>query len=356
MITKRVTLLISGFIFMISACNLEKEQEVKDDAMGEAGDIVILTDQISWNQHGKLFDSIFSAPVPGLADYEPRMVIRHADEDKFDGYFKKNYSVFVFLQRDRWNMIRKLFSQDLQDKIEQKFTPHGVVVFTAKDLWATPQNVNFVLAPNEEKMVENLRSRKLSYLQQALNSERTTSIVTILNDDVKNDTFYNRHLEQKGYSFRKPRTFRLAISADDCAGIVRDMNGKRIALYMYDEPYTEEKQFSQSYIIGRRNAVLKEHIQTERPDSVIGYMSTDTINVKLYRKQIELNGYYCIETRGWWEMENDFMAGPFVNYSILSPDKKRVITIDANIFAPGEDKNRLVRQAELIAETFRCKE
>ncbi len=40
------------------------------------------------------------------------------------------------------------------------------------------------------------------------------------------------------------------------------------------------------------------------------------------------------ELRGFWDVENDFMGGPFVSYSTLDEATGRVLTIDGYVYSP----------------------
>ena len=336
------------------ACDTVPDDRWQHDAMGEIGDVAVLTDQVTWGLSGNLIDSIFSRSIPGIAGQEPFFVVRRSDESNFDGFYKKNYNLFVFIQRNRWHVLKSLFNPSMQNKIESKFNPNGIVVFKAQNVWAQPQQVHFVLTPDAEVMESSLINKRTSFLIQALETEKKTTISALLGKQKsERDSFRNNMLESRGYAVRKPFTYSVSLRSDECIGISRYMSAKKLGLYMYEEDYSNEDQFKQEYIIGRRNDVLKRHIKgADRPDSIPTFMTTDSVNVKLFRRQFELNGNYAIETRGWWEMENDFMAGPFVNYTILSTRQNKIISIDCNVFAPGHDKNRLLRQLELIVSTF----
>jgi Domain of unknown function (DUF4837) len=343
--------------FSLSACDSVPDDKWQHDAMGEIGDVAVLTDQMTWGLRGELIDSIFSQAIPGLPGQEPYFVVRHSDESNFSGFYKKNYNLFVLIQRDRWNVLKSLFGATMQKQIEKKFRPDGLVVFKSKNVWAKPQEVHFILAPNAEVMDKSLRNKRTSFFIQTMETESRTTITSLLGKHPERDTFRIRMLEERGYAVSRPFTYQVSLRSEDCMGISRYMSAKKLGLYLYEEPYENENQFSQEYIIGRRNEVMGRHIHgTDRPDSIPTYMSTDSVNVKLFRRQFELNGLYAVETRGWWEMVNDFMAGPFVNYTILSKKQNKIISIDGNVFAPGHDKARLLRQLELIASTFEERE
>ena len=67
---------------------------------------------------------------------------------------------------------------------------------------------------------------------------------------------------------------------------------------------------------------------------------------------------YCVETRGCWRTEGDFMGGPFVNYVVLSPDNKQVVMLTGYIYYPSGriktlSKRDLLMQAEGICHSLR---
>ena len=60
-----------------------------------------------------------------------------------------------------------------------------------------------------------------------------------------------------------------------------------------------------------------------------------------------------METRGLWKMENDFMGGPFVNYTIWDEDGNRTVVVDGFVYAPGKDKRNYVMELEAIIQSLR---
>jgi hypothetical protein len=52
-------------------------------------------------------------------------------------------------------------------------------------------------------------------------------------------------------------------------------------------------------------------------------------------------------------MENDFMGGPFFNYTLLDTKRNELIMIDAFVFAPGKEKRDYMQQLHHIVKTAR---
>jgi hypothetical protein len=72
----------------------------------------------------------------------------------------------------------------------------------------------------------------------------------------------------------------------------------------------------------------------------------------IYSNPVDFNGRFAIETRGLWRLENDFMGGPFVNYTFVNEKNNKVVTIDGYVFAPNKPKRDLLIQLEAIAHSI----
>jgi hypothetical protein len=64
------------------------------------------------------------------------------------------------------------------------------------------------------------------------------------------------------------------------------------------------------------------------------------------RKVVRINGCDWVELRGFWEVEGDFMGGPFVSYTTLDKATNKLITIDCYLFSPKDEKRNLLRSLE----------
>ena len=73
------------------------------------------------------------------------------------------------------------------------------------------------------------------------------------------------------------------------------------------------------------------------------------------RPSIEYKKYKGLdfaEIRGFWEVENDFMGGPFVSHAFYSKDGKEVIVLQGFVYAPKYDKRQYLRQVESVIYSF----
>jgi hypothetical protein len=58
-----------------------------------------------------------------------------------------------------------------------------------------------------------------------------------------------------------------------------------------------------------------------------------------YFFKIKLDGKLTYEMKGTWELRNDFMSGPFINYAILD-ENDRVLFLEGFCYSPSKRKTR----------------
>jgi hypothetical protein len=334
-----------------------QNQEILPKAMGEIGKVALLIDDVTYASSMRDIDSIYKKPLEGMPGAEPYYKTVRCRPSEFTKYFKHNYNLCIVYQKEYQHKLAPALGEELTKLMQEKLK-NGETVFVLKDVFARPQEVTVILANDEADLKSKLKKNSKKLFDLAKKTERKTSITQIVRGSDNDDVFYNRMMDNFGYGVRTPGNFRLSVSGPDFNGIKRTYSDDRaLGLYLYEEPFEGEHQFTSSYIIERRNEVLKQYIHgPDRLDSVPTYMSTDTKNVELFKRSTTINGLKAVELRGWWEMKNDFFGGPFVSYTVYCPKQNKVVTIETNVFAPGKKKQELLRQLELAASTFEEKQ
>jgi hypothetical protein len=84
------------------------------------------------------------------------------------------------------------------------------------------------------------------------------------------------------------------------------------------------------------------------------YMITE----KLYTPRVfqtKMDEKSCYLTYGKWEVLNDFMAGPFLNYAIEDVKNNRLIVLEGFVYAPSVQKRDYMFEVEAILKTIHIK-
>ena len=178
----------------------------------------------------------------------------------------------------------------------------SVGIFFHKDVWASPQSVVQVSSYTSDEAIELIKDNApliVSYFEQA---ERDRVIGNALREYVYQD----------------------------------------ILIYKYT--ITEKDPFSTENIIARRNEAMKENVPGMFENS---YMTTSPVLEPLV-EHVRYRNLDFMQTRGLWEVENDYMGGPFVAHSFYSQDGKDMIVTEAFVYAPRYDKRLYMLQAEAL--------
>ena len=96
------------------------------------------------------------------------------------------------------------------------------------------------------------------------------------------------------------------------------------------------------------NNLMGANIPGELEGSV---MSTNRDFVTVENMQIQ--GHYVQEARGFWEMTKDVMGGPFVAHSQVDTINNRVIVVEGFVYAPDKMKRTMMRRLEAALYTLK---
>ena len=80
------------------------------------------------------------------------------------------------------------------------------------------------------------------------------------------------------------------------------------------------------------------------------WMTTSEVIPPAYR-MFRLEGRLWCELRGFWDVKNDFMGGPFVSYTTVDTATNRVFTLDCYVYSPKLHKRNFVRGVEHLLYT-----
>ena len=120
---------------------------------------------------------------------------------------------------------------------------------------------------------------------------------------------------------------------------------------IYSYPATGEGDFDKAEIIRRRNEMARTNV----PGMYDNTWMTTSEGFPVSIEYLGYRGRRFVQTRGYWEVENDYMGGPFVSHSFYSPDGSRIIVAEAFVYSPRFDKRQYLRQVESILYSWEWK-
>ena len=211
------------------------------------------------------------------------------------------------------------------------------------DVWAAPQclvQVSARTADQAAELVQENGKTIVGFIEQA---ERDRVIRNSIRYEER--SIAAKVNEVFGGSPHFPMGYKLKKLTSDFGWIADEKQYTIQGILIYKYPATgAADELTLDKIIAKRNAVLKENVpgMFENTWMTTGEFMPPQIEFFRYR------GRDFAQVRGLWEVENDYMGGPFVSHSFYSPDGEDVIVAEAFVFAPRYDKRQYLRQVESI--------
>ena len=72
-----------------------------------------------------------------------------------------------------------------------------------------------------------------------------------------------------------------------------------------------------------------------------------------YLQNSNIDGKKAFQTKGNWELKNDTMAGPFVNYAIIDEKNNRILVVEGFCYAPAAPQRDIMHELESIIKTIK---
>ena len=232
------------------------------------------------------------------------------------------------------SLIKSKSSQDDKVDISEK---EGV--FNFKNTYASPQRIIQITADSPNKIIEIINENLNSiystiYFNEIQEKQRRISKNLSQTDAIRNNI---------GVSLKFPSAYRVAKADTNFVWIRRDVETGSVNLFVH----RHTGLINQS-IIEKRDSISKIYIHGPVENT---HMSTDLIYTP-NTQEINVGGKQVFETRGLWEIEGQFMAGPFLNFQIKLGDDD-FIMLDGFVYSPGSTKREYIFELEAIMRSLK---
>ena len=321
-------LAMAAAFIMLSACNeANRKQALLPNISGKAGEVIVVIDKGQWEgaAGGTLRDSL-ACDCPFLPQREPLYTLVNVAPSGFTQMFQLHRNIVIV-------------------NISSDVTEPGVIY--RNDVWARPQCVIRINAADSDTAVQLIKD----------NTEKMRATIEQAERDrvIANSKKYEELslspvvTEMIGGSPHFPSGYKLKKKTSDFIWIEYNPEYVTQGVLIYKYPVAEgEQMMDLDNILANCNEVLKENVpgMFDNTHMIISDFARPSIEYKRYK------GLDFAEIRGFWEVKNDFMGGPFVSHAFYSKDGKEVIVLQAFVYAPKYDKRQYLRQVESIIYSF----
>lgn len=297
---------------------------------GKAGEIIVVIEKNDWEGSlgGKVRD-LLACDCPFLAQKEPLYSLVNVAPGGFGDLFKLHRNIVFFT-------------------INPQIDSTGILY--RHDVWAAPQclvQVSAKDAAQAGELVEQNGKTIVGFIEQA---ERDRVIRNSIRYEERE--IAPKVAEVFGGSPHFPIGYKLKKLTPDFGWIADEKQYTIQGILIYKYPVSGNgDEMTVGNIIAKRNEILRQNVPGMFENT---WMTTGTFmppQIEFFRYR----GREFAQVRGLWEVENDYMGGPFVSHSFYSPDGSDVIVAEAFVYAPKYDKRQYLRQVESILFSWEWK-
>lgn len=315
-------------VLALASCSEEqKRKALLPNISGKAGEVIVVIGQNDWEGAvGTTLRDSLSCDFPQLPQKEPMFTLANVPHNAFTSMFQIHRNIIVV-------------------NINDDVTEPGIVY--RNDVWAAPQTVIRVNAPDSETAVKLLKENNSTIVGMLEEAERARMI--------RNAKKYEQTgiapvvTELVGGSPHFPSGYKLKKKTGDFIWVSYDPEYVSQGILIYKYPVVEgENMMDAANLLEANRKILMQNVpgMFENTYMTIGNYLKPTVKYMKYK------GLEFAELRGLWEVHNDFMGGPFVAHVFYSPDGKYMIGLEGFVYAPKFDKRQYLRQVESIIYSF----
>ena len=315
-------------LITLGSCSQEQRKKaLLPNISGKAGEVIVVIGQNDWEGAvGTVLRDSLTCDFPQLPQREPLFTLVNVPQSAFGSMFQIHRNIIII-------------------NISKDVTEPGVIY--RNDVWAAPQTVIRVNAPDSETAVEILK-------------ENNTTIVGMLEEAERDRMIRNaRKYEQQGIapvvtemvggSPHFPSGYRIKKKTDNFIWVTYDPEYVSQGIFIYKYPVVKgQDMMSSQSLLTENSLMLMDNVpgMFENTYMTMSSFAPPTIKYMKYR------GLEFAEIRGLWEVHNDYMGGPFVTHVFYSPDGEYMIGLEGFVYAPKFDKRHYLRQVESIIYSF----
>ncbi len=319
-------LFIIAAVVSIQSCKCTGGPQLMPNVSGKANEVVIVIGKGDWEtEAGAALRAALAADEPFLPQKEPMFTLVNIPESAFSRIFQTHRNIIVV--------------SILPNQEEPK------IIFQ-ENVWAAPQIVATISASKASDVAKIVQQQQDRLSGAILMAERNRNIQNAKRYEesslraVITSEFGGSPYFPKGYSIKK--------KTEDFIWISYETTYTNQGVFVYRFPYKDSTDFYLENLIARRNEVLFRNVPGQIEKS---YMTTN-LEIEPSLRWVRYNKRDFAELRGLWEVQNDFMGGPFISHFFMDKENRNVIAIEAFVYAPRYDKRNYLRQVESLIYSF----
>lgn len=293
---------------------------------GAPGEVFVIVEKTYWEGDiGTELRGTLTADYPYLPQSEPMFSVFNAPHSAFKGSFCLHRNVVVV------NIGGGIDSTGVKYQI---------------DVWAHPQIVVTVYAPDQNAALELIRQEK-GRIASAIEQKERDRIIT------NTKKFEDRDIRMEVASFLGgspyfTKDFSIKKKTNGFVWVSHETTYVNQGTFFFKIPYVEPEFLTCDWCVDQIDSVLQANVPGMRDNS---YMMTNRY-IEPGLQYVQYRNRSFVEVRGLWELKNDYMGGPFVCHIFPDSANSCYIVEYGFVYAPKYEKRNYLRTVESILYSY----
>ena len=312
---------------LLSSC-VGNDKKILRQSIGKINKVMVVAKISDWTGDvGQEIRNSFGELQVGLPQPESILSVSQVAPNGFSSMMKGSRNILIINEGSTENFLVK------------------------KDVYAKPQTIVYLEAKDDASIIKILQERKNEIRRIFLDADINFTQNIFKKEKLDEQQFQT--IQNLGISLTIPSKFRKVDDTGEflwlrnhlTSGIAKTGSNN---ILVYAVPLEDKTTVADS-IVAVRNRFGKKYI----PGSKEGmYMITEKAYTP-FTFDATIDGKKAYETRGKWEVKDDFMAGPFLNYTILDEKNNRLLIFEGFTYAPSVSKRAFLFELESIAKSLK---
>ncbi len=312
------------FIIATFASCTNNGKVVLRQSTGSMNGLLIVMNNSEWQgKAGDVLRDIIASPVLGLPQEENQFTVHQVPPNTFTKLFKANRNLlFVGIDKtDAFNVSQELYA-----------TPQIAMTILGKDEASLIKQIQ----DHKEEIISVFKESDLKFFQKKLTKKH---LVT-----EKIETF-----KKLGVSMQIPDDYRTVDDNGEFLWLRDEYDNVSKNILVYSVPINSEDDVLGNNIVATRDTIGKLFI----PGGPAGSHMITEVAYSPHIKKTKVDGKDAFEARGKWEVKGDYMAGPFLNYTVIDKANNRLLVAEGFTYAPNVNKRDYMFELEAILKTLK---
>ena len=324
----RTAFLMLMSILLLASCNSKPKDREKylPNITGNAGEVLVVINKGYWEgELGSTLREILAGEYPYLPQREAYFKLFNATPGGFTGSYLLHRNIVIV------NVSPEVDTTGIRMSRNSWAKPQIIVTVSA----TTPEEASELISGNHELIINTIEQAERDRLIASSKKYEDKEVRMAVTENIGGSPYF-------------PTGFTIKKNTPEFMWISQETTYVNQGILIFKFPYTDAEQLSPEYLKDKIYNLWQANVPGMRENS---YMTFNKVIEPGFRN-IEYQGNTMVEMRGLWEVENDYMGGPFVCHIFPDRNRENIIILNAFVYAPKYDKRKYLRQVESIIYSF----